>query len=307
MERAEITADFVARLVGGQFPALAGLPVTPVPLNGWDNTTFRLGDELTVRLPSGPSYSLQVEKEHRLLPLLAPRLPLPIPVPVSRGEPALGFPWPWSIYRFIEGEPAEAGLVSDLCQFACSLADFLAALERVEPELGPPPGEHSLLRGAHVSVYDDETRAALEKLAGEIDVAAAEEVWEAALATSWRRPPVFCHGDVSFSNLLVREGTLAAVIDFGMCAVGDPACDTVISWTLFDERSRELFRDRRGLDADTVARGRGWALWKALVTLVAMLEIDPGDTLECRRVIAEIISDYRNERSADATAPPARA
>ena len=106
MDKSEITPAVVKRLLAEQFPQWADLPVTRVELDGWDNTTFRLGDEMSVRLPSGDAYTAQVDKEHRWLPDLAPQLPLPIPQPLAKGAPSEEFPRPWSIYRWLEGEPA---------------------------------------------------------------------------------------------------------------------------------------------------------------------------------------------------------
>jgi aminoglycoside phosphotransferase (APT) family kinase protein len=263
----DITPALVARLVAEQFPQWARLPITPVDLDGWDNTTFRLGDELSVRLPSADAYVAQIDKEHRWLPVLAPRLPLPIPEPVAKGDPGAGFPRPWSVYRWLAGEHATADRVSDLDRFASDLARFLAALYRVEPTDGPPAGAHSFFRGCPPATYDAETRAAIAALGKEIDTAAATDVWNAALAARWDGPAVWVHGDVTASNLLVRDGRLAAVVDFGCSAVGDPACDVVIAWTFFAGSSRETFREQLPVDRGTWARGRGWALWKALITV----------------------------------------
>src|SRR6266581_2799964 len=167
VHRDTITADIAARLVAGQFPQWAGLPVMPVSLNGWDNTTFRLGDELSVRLPSGDGYTAQVAKEHRWLPVLASRLPLPIPVPVAMGRPSDEFPRPWSVYRWIVGEPARAGLIADLVRFASSLAGFLAALQAIDASDGPPAGEHNFFRGGPLATYDQQTRQLIRLTAGD--------------------------------------------------------------------------------------------------------------------------------------------
>ena len=145
MDKAAITPALVSRLVAEQFPHWAQLPVTPVELDGWDNTTFRLGDQLSVRLPSADGYVPQVEKEQRWLPLLAPQLPLPIPEPLARGSPSDVFPRPWSVYRWLEGEPATVERIADLRRFATDLADFLAALYRIEPTGGPAAGRAQLL------------------------------------------------------------------------------------------------------------------------------------------------------------------
>jgi aminoglycoside phosphotransferase (APT) family kinase protein len=289
----EVDEQLARRLVDSQFPHWAGLPIRPVELSGWDNRTFRLGDELSVRLPSGAGYRLQVEKEQRWLPVLAPRLPLPIPQPVARGEPGEGYSFAWSVYRWIEGTPAANGSIADPVAFARELAAFLVALGQADARGGPEPGEHNFLRGAHPSVYGDETERAIDTLGAEIardDVLAA---WEAAVATRWAHDPVWFHGDVAVGNLLLRDGRLSAVIDFGSSGVGDPACDTVIAWTLFDGAARDAFRSTLGGDAGLWARGRGWALWKALITLVGYLEDgDDASAADQRRLIAALIADH---------------
>jgi aminoglycoside phosphotransferase (APT) family kinase protein len=263
----EITADVAARLVAVQFPQWEGLPVTPVALDGWDNTTFRLGDELSVRLPSADRYIAQVAKEHRWLPALARHLPLPIPEPVAMGRPGDGFPRPWSVYRWIAGDPASTGEVAGPARFASALAGFLAALQAIDASDGPPAGAHSFFRGGPLATLDEQTRQLIRLAAGDIDAPAATSVWDTALDGTWEQAPVWVHGDVTASNLLVAGGALHAVIDFGCAAVGDPACDLVMAWTFFTGDSAAAFRRGLPLDEATWARGRGWALWKALATI----------------------------------------
>jgi aminoglycoside phosphotransferase (APT) family kinase protein len=287
-----IDVALVRRLVGAQFPRWSDLPIEPVEVGGWDNRTFHLGEHMTVRLPSAASYVPQVEKEHRWLPLLAPHLPLPIPVPLARGVPAEGYPFPWSVYRWIQGQTATVGRIEDLVEFATRLADFLVALQQIDPTGGPPPGPHNFFRGGPLAVYDAETRQALAVLDGRIDTRAAREVWESALDAAWHGPPVWFHGDVAWGNLLVEEGRLSAVIDFGTSGVGDPSCDLAISWTLFGGRSREAFRAVLQPDDATWARGRGWTLWKALITLAGSPNPALQDPREPRRVIEEVLADY---------------
>jgi aminoglycoside phosphotransferase (APT) family kinase protein len=288
----EVDEQLARRLVDSQFPQWAGLPIRPVELSGWDNRTFRLGDELAVRLPSSASYRLQVEKEQRWLPRLAPVLPLPIPEPVAQGAPGEGYPFAWSVYRWLAGTPAAAGAIADAVAFARALAAFLVALGRADARGGPAPGEHNFLRGAHVSVYGEETEQAVAALGAEIPRDDVLRVWEAALATRWERDPVWFHGDVAVGNLLLRGGRLAAVIDFGSAGVGDPACDTVIAWTLLDGASRDAFRAAYGGDAGVWARGRGWALWKALITLVGYLEGgDDRMAADQHRIIRAVVAD----------------
>jgi len=290
-----IDAALVRRLIAAQFPHWAGLPVEPVEPGGWDNRTFRLGDDMLVRLPSAAGYVAQVEKEQRWLPHLAPLLPLPIPAPLARGAPSEFYPWPWSVYGWLHGQPAELDRIADLPVFARSLAGFLTALYRIDASGGPPAGQHNFHRGGRLAVYDEQTRAALSALAGRIDADAAADVWAGALASRWEQKPVWVHGDIAWGNLLVEDGQLCGVIDFGSSAVGDPACDLAIAWTAFSGASRQAFRDALALDEATWARGRGWALWKALITTAG----HDGNQREAQRswrVIDEVLADHRLHR-----------
>lgn len=264
--RAGIDAELVRRLIARQFPQWADLPVTPVKVDGWDNRTYRLGSELTARLPTHSAYVAAVDKEHQWLPVLAPHLPVAIPTAVAKGSPGEGYPYPWAIRRWIDGRTATRDTVADLSALARAIAEFILALQSVDTTGGPLAGEHSFYRGAPPEHYHDETLEALAVLKGRIDTDLAREVWDAALATSWDRSPVWFHGDIASGNLLVQEGRLSAVIDFGTSGVGDPACDLVIAYTFFSGSSRSAFRDAVQQDAATWARARGWALWKALIT-----------------------------------------
>jgi len=292
-----IDAALVERLVVAQMPQWAGLPIRAADPQGWDNRTFRLGSQLGVRLPSAPGYVAQVYKEHRVLPLLAAQLPLPIPAPMARGEPGEGYPFAWSVYRWLDGTPAAAPLAEPVA-VARALAGFLTALQRTDPAGGPPPGGHSAWRGGPLQTYDAETRSCIMALDGLVDARAATSVWDAALAASWDSGPVWFHGDVAADNLVLRDAQLAAVIDFGCCGVGDPACDLTVAWTLLNGPAREVLRS--GLDADpgTWARARGWALWKALIT-VAERDGDPRRAAASLRVIYDVLAEHgRHENPA---------
>ena len=289
----DIDASVARGLVGSQFPQWASLPVTPVEYDGWDNRTFRLGDDMSVRLPSAECYAGQVAKEHRWLRRLAPHLPLAIPSPLAMGIPAEGYPWHWSVYRWLEGESANLRHVDDLQEFATTLARFLVSLHQIDPTGGPRPGAQNFYRGGPLATYAGETHGAIAALHGRIDVDAVTAVWETALDATWRGTPVWLHGDVSASNLLVRGGRLSAVIDFGNCCVGDPACDLTIAWTLFSGESREAFRAALPADGATWARGRGWALWKGLITLSEREGTNPAEIGNARRVVDEVLADAK--------------
>jgi aminoglycoside phosphotransferase (APT) family kinase protein len=287
-----IDAALARRLVGVKFPHWAELPVVPVAGGGWDNRTFRLGPDMAVRLPSAARYASQVEKEHHWLPVLRPLLPLPVPVPLAIGEPGLGYPWRWSIYRWLPGEAATLAPIADLSKFAMSLAEFLTALQRIDTSDGPAAGRHNFWRGGPLATYEAETRAAIAKLAGRIDVEAVTEVWDAGVATKYHGAPVWVHGDVAAGNLLVEAGRLSAVIDFGCLGVGDPACDLAVAWTLFEGESRAAFRAGLALDSGTWARGRGWTLWKALIVLAALPGANPAGAGGALGVIEAVVADH---------------
>lgn len=293
MNTASVPIDtaLAMRLIATQFSHWAHLPIWPVEFGGWDNRTFHLGDDMTVRLPSGPWYALQVEKEQTWLPKLAPHLPVPIPVPLGKGEPAEGYPWPWSVYRWLEGETATAERIGDLGEFAAAVADFLVALRRIDATGGPAPGKHNFFRGGPLAIYDHETHRALADLEGQFDTKRAAAIWQTALSSEWQNPPVWLHGDIAWGNLLVKDGRLCAVIDFGTSGIGDPSCDLAIAWTMFRGTSRRIFRERLGLDDATWARGRGWTLWKALIVLAGHTGASETERAKSRLVLDAVLND----------------
>lgn len=288
-----IDVPLVQRLISMQFSQWADLPIKPVAVGGWDNRTFHLGEHMLVRMPSAEEYAMKVEKEQLWLPKLAPHLLLSIPMPLAMGEPGEGYPWRWSVYRWIEGETASIGSIADLCQFATSLAEFLKALQRIDVTGGPVAGPHNFYRGGLLSTYDAETRQAILILGDKIDTELVTTLWDTALTSTWKAPPVWVHGDISAGNLLVREGKLSAVIDFGGLGIGDPACDLAIAWTLFKGESREAFRAALLLDNDTWARGRGWTLWKALIVYAGLPGTNSLERENSKRVFEEILADYK--------------
>ncbi|MGW0336639.1 aminoglycoside phosphotransferase family protein [Streptomyces sp. NPDC003011] len=265
--RAGIDAALVKRLIAAQFPQWSRLPVVPVEADGWDNRTYRLGDDMTVRLPTAAGYAPAVDKECDWLPRLAPSLPVAVPTVLAKGAPGEGYPYPWSVRDWLPGETASAERIDGMPEFATDVARFILALQFCDTTGGPLAGAHSWYRGASPAHYDDETRRCITALDGRIDTARAIDTWQAALDAEGHGPPVWFHGDISGNNLLVTDGALSAVIDFGTSGIGDPACDLVIAWTMFRDDSREAFRRTVGQQDGTWARARGWALWKSLLTL----------------------------------------
>jgi aminoglycoside phosphotransferase (APT) family kinase protein len=274
-------ASLVRRLLVAQFPRWAQLPIEPITPAGTDNAVYRLGRRLAVRVPRIPAAASQPGKEHRWLPRLAPLLPLEIPVPLALGEPAEGYPWQWSVVRWLDGETATASPIVDLGRAARDLARFIRALQQADAEGGPDPGPENSDRGAPLADRDSETRAAIAAWAGDRrrtpgearraeggtasgalrDRDALTAVWRAALdAPQWSDAPVWLHGDLDARNLLVRNGRLSAVVDFGCLGVGDPAYDVALAWKVLTVEVRESFRAELAVDDATWTRSRGLAL-----------------------------------------------
>jgi aminoglycoside phosphotransferase (APT) family kinase protein len=293
VDEADIDDALVRRLLAAQFPQWSQLPIERCRSAGTDNAIYRLGDELCLRLPRIPAARGQVDKEQQWLPKLAPHLPLAIPAPLAMGTPAQGYPWNWSVYRWLEGENATIERIADPSEAATDLARFIAALRRIDPTGGPQPGRHNFFRGVPLALRDPFTRDAIDRLHGILDTGAATAAWEAALqAPAWQGAPVWIHGDLQSGNLLTQRGRLSAVIDFGGLAVGDPACDLIVAWNLFTGEARDAFRAALSVDDATWARGRGWALSTGLVALPYYLETNPVLAGISRRGIDEVLVDH---------------
>lgn len=296
MHAAEIDTDpsLVRRLLAAQFPEWAELSIERVRSGGTDNAIYRLGDDMCVRLPRIEWATAQVDKEQQWLPSLAPHLPLAIPVPLAKGTPAEGYPWHWSVCRWLPGENAIVERFADLRQAATALAEFVAAMQQIDTTGGPRPGAHNFGRGVLLALRDTDTRAAIAKLHDVLDTDAVTAAWdEASNAQMWDRPPVWIHGDLHAGNLLVDRGHLSAVIDFGGLGVGDPACDFAAAWTLFSGESRDAFRSALSIDDASWARSRGWALSTGLIALPYYLDTNPVIVAMARRQIEEVLADRR--------------
>jgi aminoglycoside phosphotransferase (APT) family kinase protein len=282
--RPHIDTALVGRLVETQFPHWAGLPLRLVEPGGSDHVIHRLGDELAVRLPRHAGAIGQAEKEHRWLPRLAAHLPLAVPEPVAVGRPGFGYPWPWAVCRWLDGDVATVAALAASRETAVALAGFLTALQRF-PLRDAPGGD-----GRGLADRDGATRTAIARVAGVFDAAALTSLWGAALsAPGWDRPPVWFHGDFHTGNILTVNGRVSAVIDFGGLGVGDPARDLIIAYTLMWGPSRAVFRAALGVDDATWARGRGWALTTGLNAYCSYAATDARVAAQTTRQITQAL------------------
>lgn len=293
--RLDVDAALVRRLVTEQFPEWAGLAIAPVHSDGTDNAIYRLGESMSVRLPRVDWAVVQVAREHRWLPRLAPALPLRIPRPKARGMPGAGFPWEWSVYDWIKGETAVPEKLADATAAAIALGEFLAALWRIDAADGPRSGRANHLRGVPLARMDARTRDAIDKAAAiddSLDAHRLHAIWRSALnAPAWNRAPVWIHGDLHAGNLLAHEGRLSAVIDFGLMGVGDPAADVMAAWTYLPKDTRSAFRTALGTDDSTWMRARGWALYAGVVAFSGYADSNPALARNAGRWIEAVLTD----------------
>jgi len=286
------TLDLARKLIAEQFPEYSHLPITDVEKQGHDNRTYRLSEHMLIRMPTASDYALKVPKEQELLPQLAKRLSVSIPAPIKMGKPSTDYPYPFSIYKWLPGKSINLLTLTDQDkeQLAFELAKFLKELQAITDVEGPEPGQHNWWRGDHVSIYDKGAREQIAELVEIIDASKALALWDKACATRWNKAPIWIHGDFAIGNILMDDGKLSAVIDFGGAAVGDPACDLVIAWTYLSGKAREIFIYEMNLDSDTWLRARAWALWKATFELCQITDKNSLEAVLQKGIIDEVMN-----------------
>lgn len=288
----KIDQGLVCALLEINFPQWAHLPLRAVVSSGTDNALFRLGSEMVVRMPRIASAALQIEKEVTWLPHFS-GLSLQTPMPLAIGRSGCGYPWTWSVYRWLDGDQVSTDAFSRRQAAAETLADFILGLRAIDVDKGPLSGKENHGRGVPLRERDHLTCTAIEELRDEFDTRALTTAWRNALrAAPWDKSPVWLHGDIHAGNLLSLKGKLTAVIDFGLCGVGDPACDLMIAWSLFEGKARNAFRKTLGDDDATWARGRGWALSVALIALAYYRRTNQSLSDMSRRTIAAVLKDF---------------
>jgi aminoglycoside phosphotransferase (APT) family kinase protein len=282
----------VRQLLADQFPQWAELPIRRVLSDGTDNALYRLGDDLVARLPLIHWAVGQAEKELAWLPRIAARVPLAIPEPLVIGEPGHGYPWKWSVYRWIDGENALPDRITNPRQAARDLAEFVRALRALSlPDAPIAPRCGALLDD------DQRTRDAIHALRDEFDADALTAIWEEAIAAPpWDGPAMCVHSDLHDGNVLALHGRLHAVIDFSAFGLGEPENDLDPAWGMFTGDARAAFRDALAPDDDTWARARGWAV-KSVYGIVYYKGTNPGIVGRCRRRIAAVLEETAASRT----------
>ncbi|MFF2349788.1 aminoglycoside phosphotransferase family protein [Kitasatospora sp. NPDC058115] len=283
-----IDTGLVRRLIAAQFPQWKGLPLTPVGFATTDNAMFRLGPELAVRLPRAAWAAGNLGREQYWLPRLARQLPVPVPAPVGQGRPTVGYPWSWSVLRWLDGANPVPGSIPNPVQLAHDLADFLTALRSAETG----PQAPAALRSGPLAGRDAATRAAIGRLRGVIDTETTTALWDKALRLPEPTGPgVWVHGDLTPGNLLVTGQRLSAVLDFGLLGTGDPTVDLLPAWSLLPPSARQAFRTALAVDDATWERGRAWALSLALVQLPYYRTTNPPLAANARHIVREVLAD----------------
>lgn len=284
----DIDAALVRRLLSEQFPHLKEKSITLVRSTGTVNAIYRLDRDCYVRLPRLGKWAESIQREWIWLPKISPHISLQVPQPLARGKPAHSYPYPWTIYRWIEGDLYQDDLIHDERQAADDLASFILELRSVDMQGAPPGGRRPLAE------LDAATRRAIEAAEGMIDTEAVGVAWNRSLeAPAWDGKPVWIHGDLLKSNLLVRDGRLYAVIDFGGVGVGDPAADVVPAWSVFNQSGRETFRKALDVDEHTWNRARGYALHQALLIIPYYPQTNPEFVSMAKHTIGQILTEIK--------------
>jgi aminoglycoside phosphotransferase (APT) family kinase protein len=288
-DEVDIDVSLVKRLVDEQFPEFGDDAIRPVRSTGTVNAIYRLGDHLYARMPRAPEWAGDLETEWTWLPKLAPHLTLRIPTPVAKGEPAHGYPFPWAVYEWIDGEPYADALVDDEEQAARDLARFVEELRGVSLAAGVPrAGRQRLVE------LDADTREAIEAAGDVIDRRAAMRAWERALeAPVWEGAPAWIHADLLRPNILVNGGRLCAVIDFGGAGAGDPATDVIAAWAVFGPIGRAAYRQVLAVDDATYERARGIELHQAAMIIPYYKETNPDFVTLAVRTVEQILAEVR--------------
>ena len=289
--------DVIRDLLREQSPWWADLPLAPAG-SGTDNSLYRLGDDLVLRLPRTPGTARDVAKEQRWLPVLAPHLPVAVPQPVHHGHPGQAYPLPWSVYRWIEGDEVAADTVADWERLGRDLANLVAALHAVDLGGAQPRDGLSWYRGGPLLELDDWVRRCLADCRAlrasdglDLDVDRLQDVWAAALALPDPEPrTVWMHGDLKPSNLLVRDGRLVAVIDFGGLSIGVPDAEHAPQWDL-PGPAREAYRAVLGIADETWQRARAWAVAVGVSGVPYYWHTRPEFVHECLRRLRTVLAD----------------
>jgi aminoglycoside phosphotransferase (APT) family kinase protein len=288
-----IEVGLVRRLLRDQWPGVAHRSIRPVDSTGTVNALFRIGEDLVARLPLVARWADGIEREWEWLPWFSDRVTTALlPEPVFKGRPTDDYPLPWAVHRWIDGATYDDDVVDDERSAAETVGRFVLELRSLEvPDHAPRGGRRPLRE------LDAGTREAIRAADGMIDASAAMTVWEEALDTpAWDGAATWIHGDLLRPNLLVRDGRLEAVIDFGGVGIGDPAIDLMPAWSVFGPAGREVFGSMLEVDEATWSRGRGIALHQAAMVIPYYAETNPRFVELSSRAIGQIVDDFSQRR-----------
>jgi aminoglycoside phosphotransferase (APT) family kinase protein len=285
VDEVDTDPSLVRRLVAEQFPEWADLPVEAIFPLGTDNANYRLGENKLVRLPRQESKVAGLERELEWLPIFASAMPLAIPAPLGHGEPAEGFPFPWGVFTWIEGE--NVGIDAVAPETGRALAELIFALRRLDATNAPSGLRHGSLRD-----LDDSVRGWVAKFDGQHDGDGLLTAWKEVVdLPPWEGPPTWCHCDLDLRNVIFREGRPSGVLDWGWAGAGDPASDTAVGWKMLSAESRAAFFDALGADEAEIDRARGWTLMQCAGALSYYTpENNPALYFEAERWLGELLA-----------------
>jgi len=287
---AKIDNITVQNLIFSQFPNWKTETIKQISFSGTDNIVFKLGKDKCIRLPRTLQAAVQLKKEQEWLPKLRPNLCLKIPKLLAVGNATDTYPYTWSIHDWIEGQDAYEKEPENLDEIAKKLASFLNSLQNICTKSAP-----TAKRGLSLKTQNDAVMKAISNLTELHDPKTLESLWKNFLQTpEWNKSAVWVHADLLPSNLIIKDNKLHAVIDFGLSGVGDPACDLIPAWGLFDKPSRNTFKKNLNVCKDTWNRGKGWAFSIALIIIPYYHRSNPKLASIAKHIIQQILEELEN-------------
>lgn len=284
----EINAALVYRLLEAQYPDLKHLKLDLVDA-GWDNVIFRLGDRLSIRLPRRKAAAAFIENEQTWLPLLAERLPIAVPTPYKLGKPTQDYPWCWSILPWLAGVTADQSELNP--SQAKRLGMFLRSLHVPAPFNAPSnPG-----RGVPLHQRAASIEARMQRLETKTNLITPKikNTWKMAVNAPIDVRANWLHGDLHPRNILVEDGAISGIIDWGDITSGDVATDLASFWMLFAARNvrQQAIAEYADISEATLQRAKGWAILFGVVLLDSGLIDNPRNALMGEKTLCLVADD----------------
>lgn len=287
-DEVDIDIKIVRKLLDEQFPQYKQEELMSMRTSGTDNRMFNLGSDKLVRLPRTEGAVASLEKEALWLPQIGPKLPIEVPIPIHTGKSSKEYPFPWLICPFLEGASPNNSNPLDQEQAVLDLAKFIKQMQKLNTKNAP-----TCSRGQHIKIRDNTVKKYIPLLKEEYDISLLSEIWDSVINTpEWKGLSYWIHGDLHEGNILSKKGKIIAVVDFGLCGVGEPSCDYMCAWTLLGKESREKFKSLLNPDPSCWKRGLGWSFSMGILGYPYYKKTNPVFAEIAKRSMDQAIEDF---------------